>query len=89
MNGEIATFHGTLTVVSADNLATLGTDGYKALVSAHCKCHFCMATSEDIHSKVQKYFKLINCALPPHFYSLLQRILILVLKRHMLVTVLI
>lgn len=93
VNGEIATFHGTLTVVSADNLASWGIGGYKALASAHRKCRFCMATSEDIHSKVPKYFKLIYCAyfssLFSYFYSLLQRILILVLERHMLVIVLI
>ena len=40
VNGKIAMFHGTLTVVSADNLASWGIGGYKALASAHHKCHF-------------------------------------------------
>ena len=54
MNGEIAMFHGTLTVVSVDNLASWGTGGYKALASTHHKCHFCLPTSENIRSKLQK-----------------------------------
>ena len=37
-------FRGSLTLVSADNLASHLIGGYKSLSFAHCKCCFCMAT---------------------------------------------
>ena len=45
-------FRGTLTVVSADNLASQLIGGYKALNSAFRKCRYCMATDEQMQSKV-------------------------------------
>ena len=43
---------GTLTVVSADNLASQLIGGYKALNSAFRKCRYCMATDKQMQSKV-------------------------------------
>ena len=45
-------FQGTLTVFSADNLAAWSVGGYKALASAFRKCQYCMATDEDMQTKV-------------------------------------
>ena len=45
-------FRGTLTVVSADNLASQLIGGYKALNSAFRKCRYCMATDEQIKARL-------------------------------------
>ena len=45
-------FHGTLTVVSADNLAVQSLGGFKALSSAFRKCQYCMVTMEEMQTKV-------------------------------------
>ena len=45
-------FQGTLTVFSADNSAAWSVGGYKALASAFRKCQYCMATDEDMQTKV-------------------------------------
>lgn len=42
----------TISIVSADNLASWSIGGYKTLSSTRRKCHFCMATAEEIQSKV-------------------------------------
>ena len=52
INGRLINFHGTITIVSADNLASWNLGGYKNLASAARKCRFCMATAKDMHSKV-------------------------------------
>ena len=51
-NGCIFNFRGTVSIVSADNLASWSIGGYKTLSSATRKCRFCMATAEKIQSKV-------------------------------------
>lgn len=51
---------GTLTVVSADNLASQLIGGYKALNSAFRKCRYCMATDEQMQSKVSIYVPLMS-----------------------------
>ena len=51
-NGRIINCCGTISIVSADNLASWSIDGYKTLSSARRKCCFCMATAEEIQSKV-------------------------------------
>ena len=46
------TLRGTVTLVSADNLAAQAIGGYKALHSAFRKCRYCMAVDADIQIKV-------------------------------------
>ena len=45
-------YKGALTAISADNLASQLIGGYKALNAAFMKCRFCMATDEQMQSKV-------------------------------------
>ena len=45
-------FRSTLTVVSADNLASQLIGGYKVLNSAFKKCRYCMATDEQIKARL-------------------------------------
>lgn len=49
---QVWRFTGTVTVVSADNLASQLVGGYKALNSAFRKCQYCMATDEEMQRKV-------------------------------------
>ena len=42
-------------MISADNLASQLIGGYKALNAAFRKCRFCMATDEQMQSKVRMY----------------------------------
>ena len=51
INGRLINFHGTITIVSADNLASWNLGGYKNLASATRKCRFCMAAAKHMHSK--------------------------------------
>ena len=51
-DGKKVAFHGTLTVVSADNLAAWPLGGFKNLASAFRKCQFCMVTMEGMQTKV-------------------------------------
>lgn len=48
-------FRGTLTVLSADNLAAWNIGGFKALASAFRKCQYCMVVDEDMQTKVLIY----------------------------------
>ena len=50
---------GTLVNVSADNPAACVLGGFKQLHSAFRKCRFCMATDEDVQSKVQTYYNIV------------------------------
>lgn len=52
IHGNVYNFRGTISLVSADNLAAWDLGGYKALASALRKCQFCMAVSTDMLSKV-------------------------------------
>ena len=52
LHGNVYNFRGTISLVSADNLAAWDLGGYKALASALRKCQFCMAVSTDMMSKV-------------------------------------
>ena len=52
LHGNVCNFRGTISLVSADNLAAWDLGGYKALASALRKCQFCMAVSADMMSKV-------------------------------------
>ena len=45
-------FRGTITVVSADNLAAWALGGYKALMSAFRKCQYCMVTDAQMQREV-------------------------------------
>ncbi len=44
---------GTVILVPGDNLASQYLGGYKSLASALRKCRHCMATSEDMQTKVR------------------------------------
>ena len=52
IDGKAYNFRGTLTLVPADNLASHYLGGYKSLSSALRKCRHCMATADDMNSKV-------------------------------------
>ena len=52
INGHVHTICGTISIVSADNLASWSLGGYKTLSSARRKCCFCMATANDFKLKV-------------------------------------
>ena len=52
-DGTLMAFRGTLTVVSADNLAAWNIGGFKALASAFRKCQYCMVVDEGMQTKVQ------------------------------------
>ena len=51
-NGRSGTITGTVTLVSGDNLASHYLGGYKAPSGALRKCRQCMATSDDMQTKV-------------------------------------
>lgn len=62
LNGHEQTIYGTLTIATADNLASQQLGGYKGLASAHRKCRFCMAVMSDMVSKVCSSFRIrIGC----------------------------
>ena len=52
VDGVEKVFHGSISVVSADNLASQELGGIKSLNAALRKCHHCMATSETMQTKV-------------------------------------
>lgn len=52
-DGHVMAFRGTLTTVSADNLAAWNIGGFKALASAFRKCQYCMAVDDDMQTKVR------------------------------------
>ena len=51
-DGRQVSFRGTLTVVSADNLAAWSLGGFKVLASAFHKCQYCMVTMEEMQTQV-------------------------------------
>ncbi len=51
-DGQSVFFRGTVTVVSADNLAAWAIGGFKALASAFRKCQYCMVTDPELQTKV-------------------------------------
>lgn len=57
IDSQTVYLRGTLTLVSADNLASNLIAGYKSLTSAFRKCRTCMATATDMQTKVGTY----NC----------------------------
>ena len=63
-DGERVFFRGTVTVLSADNLAAWCVGGYKALASAFRKCQYCMVTDDNMQTEVCNYIctklKLLN-----------------------------
>lgn len=52
IDGQCMALRGTVTLVSADNLAAQAIGGYKALHSAFRKCRYCMAVDADMQVKV-------------------------------------
>ena len=52
INGKDVTLRGALTVASGDNLASQLIGGFKALNSALRRCRYCMATNDDVQTKV-------------------------------------
>lgn len=51
INGKMEKFYGTLAVISADNLGSLG--GFKESCSAYRCCRHCMATQETARTLVK------------------------------------
>ena len=51
IDSQTVYLRGTLTLVSADNLASNLIAGYKSLTSAFRKCRTCMATATDMQMK--------------------------------------
>ena len=51
-DNQQVSFCGTVTVVSADNLAAWFLGGFKALQSAFRKCQYCMVTMEEMQTQV-------------------------------------
>lgn len=51
INGRVCHFRGTVSVVSADNLASASLGGFKQSGSAFRFCRHCMGTEDDIQSK--------------------------------------
>lgn len=64
-------FKGTIALVPGDNLASQFLGGYKALNAALRKCRHCMATVEDMNSKVS-YILLITVTILKTFYLTMQ-----------------
>lgn len=52
INGIVYSFRGTVTTLSADNLAAWSIGGYKALQAAFRKCQYCMVTDTDMQVEV-------------------------------------
>jgi len=52
IDNQTVHLRGTLTVVSADNIASNLIAGYKSLTLAFRKCRTCMATATDMQTKV-------------------------------------
>jgi hypothetical protein len=61
INGQNRNFHGTVSVVSADNPASQAIGGFKEGAMAFRKCRFCLATDNDIQTKFNEAsFELRN-----------------------------
>ena len=52
VDGIEVCFHGSISVVSADNLASQDFGGFKAINAAVRKCHYCMTTETEMQLKV-------------------------------------
>ena len=59
VNGMTKQCHGTLMNVLADNPAACSLGGFEQLHSAFWKCRCCMATEDDIQTKVRKLCKYL------------------------------
>ena len=57
LDGSSQVVKGTLSMVSGDNLASHYLGGFKAPSGALCKCRHCMATANDMQTKVQLYIQ--------------------------------
>ena len=57
MDGVAKKYHGSISVVSSDNLASQELGGYKALNAGLRKCRCCMTTDEDMQIKVYYVIK--------------------------------
>ena len=66
VNDHSEKWYGTITIVSADNLASQMIGGYKQLASALRKCRFCMATDEEVQNKVRTTINSLNIYLSLH-----------------------
>ena len=53
VDGTEKRFRGSISVVSADNLASQELGGFKALNAALRKCRHCMTTDAEMQLKVQ------------------------------------
>ena len=56
VNGAEQYFCGSLAYTSADNLGAQLLGGFKESSSAHRPCRYCLATAEEMRSKVSNIF---------------------------------
>ncbi len=52
IQGEVRSLRGTLVLVCADNPAAYLLGGFKSLTSALHQCRVCLATNDNVQSKV-------------------------------------
>lgn len=68
INGKLYKFRGTISIVPADSLASHYLGRYKSLSSALRKCRHCMATADDMSTKV-RLFSVVNLILIDNFLT--------------------
>ena len=59
VKGEVMNFHGTITIVSADNPASALLGGFKQSASAFRYCRHCSGTSLDMQTKVYQFIHIL------------------------------
>ena len=69
VDGQTVYLPGALTSVVANNLASNLIGGFKSLSSAFRKCRHCLATAEEIQTKVIIYNNCIYNILIPYVCS--------------------
>ena len=60
VGGKNIVVHGTLLVISGDNLGSQAIGGFVQLATAIRKCRYCMATRTDVNTKVNILHYLNN-----------------------------
>ena len=56
VNGQRHMYYGTMTVFSADNLASNAVGGFKESSSAYRPCRQCLCTKNDLKSQVYIHY---------------------------------
>ena len=60
VGGKNIVVHGTLLVISGDNIGSQAIGGFVQLATATRQCRYCMATKEDVNTKVNILHYLNN-----------------------------